>query len=183
MIEWNAIWVRRWPSELQTCLRMYLMGYLGNWPHYYRINVLQRTNNFHQQHSHKTEKFENHLQFRNNFLANLQKRAQFSKHFVSFMQFSETYVIVTQSSESAQCRLDLHLFQAGKFHGTYAFTRYQGNAMGPSFSISALGSVYDVAQKKSMTLWTKASLLHVVRYETPCCRDWLLIGDFLIPRN
>jgi hypothetical protein len=30
------------------------------------------------------------------------------------------YVIVTQSSESAQCRLDLHLLEAGKFHSTYA---------------------------------------------------------------
>jgi hypothetical protein len=32
------------------------------------------------------------------------------------MRFSGPYVIVTQSSESAQCRLDLHLFQAGKLH-------------------------------------------------------------------
>jgi hypothetical protein len=115
-----------------------------------KINVLQRTNNFHQQHSHKTEKFENNLQFWNNFLANLRKPAQFSKHSVSFMQFSEPHVIVTQLSESAQCRLDLHLFQAGKFHGTYAFMRYQGNAMERPFSISALGSVYGVAQKN---LW------------------------------
>jgi hypothetical protein len=66
------------------------------------------------------EKFENHLQFGNNFLANLRKRAQFSKHTVLFMQFSGPYVIVTQSSESAQCWLDLLLFEAGKFHGTYA---------------------------------------------------------------
>jgi hypothetical protein len=166
-------------------------------------------NNFHQQHSHKTEKFENHFQFRNNFLANLRKRAQFSKHSVSFMQFSEPCVIVTQSSESSQCRLDLHLFQARKFHVTYAFTRYQGNAMQRPFSVSALGSIYDVAHKKSITLWTKftklfvrkqitidnfqnktssqsatqlapVSWLYVVKYETPCRRDWLLIWDFLI---
>jgi hypothetical protein len=46
------------------------------------------------------------------------------------MQYSEPfYAIMTQSSESAQCRLELHLFQAGKFHGMYAFPRYQGNAM------------------------------------------------------
>jgi hypothetical protein len=63
------------------------------------------------------------------------------------MQFIEPYVIVTLSPESAQCRLDLHLFQAGKFHGTYAVTRYQGNAMERPFSISTLGSVYDVAKK------------------------------------
>jgi hypothetical protein len=63
------------------------------------------------------------------------------------MQFCEPYVIVTQSSESAQCRLDLHHFQAGKFQGTYAFTHFQGNAMERPFSISAIGSVYDVAQK------------------------------------
>jgi hypothetical protein len=66
------------------------------------------------------EKFDNHLQFRNNFLANLRKGAQFSNHSVSFMQFSGPYVIVTQSSKSAQCLFDLHLFDAGKFHGTYA---------------------------------------------------------------
>jgi hypothetical protein len=29
-----------------------------------------------------------------------------------------TCIIVTQSSESAQCRLDLHLFETGKYHGT-----------------------------------------------------------------
>jgi hypothetical protein len=57
--------------------------------------------NFHQQHSHKTDKFENHLQFRNIFLANLRKRAQFSKHSMSFIRLSGPYVIVTQSSESA----------------------------------------------------------------------------------
>jgi hypothetical protein len=34
-------------------------------------NVIKHTNNFHQQHPHKTEKFENNLQFRNNFLVNL----------------------------------------------------------------------------------------------------------------
>jgi hypothetical protein len=45
------------------------------------------------------EEFENHLQFRNNFLANLRKRAQFSKHSVSFMQFSGTYVIATQAGK------------------------------------------------------------------------------------
>jgi hypothetical protein len=80
---------------------------------------------------------------RNNFLANLRKRAQFSKHSVSF---SEPYIIVTESSESAKCRLDLDLFQTGTFHGTYAFTRYQDNAIERPFSISAL-CVYDVAQK------------------------------------
>jgi hypothetical protein len=53
------------------------------------------------------------------FLANLLKRAQFSKHSVPFMQFSGPFVIVTQSSESAYCRLDLHHFQAGKLHITY----------------------------------------------------------------
>jgi hypothetical protein len=66
------------------------------------------------------------------------------------MQFSEPHVIETRSSESAgtvPARLDLHLFQTGKCHGTYAFTRYQGNAMERPFSISALGNVYDVAQK------------------------------------
>jgi hypothetical protein len=38
------------------------------------------------------------------------------------MQFSGPYVIVivTQSSESAQCRLNLQLFEAGKFHSMYA---------------------------------------------------------------
>jgi hypothetical protein len=82
-----------------------LKGYLGNWPHYYRVvrsklvyNVLTTSiNNTHI----KLEKFENNLQFRNNFLANLRKRTQFSKHSVSFMRFSGPYVIVTQSSESA----------------------------------------------------------------------------------
>jgi hypothetical protein len=103
-----------------------LKGYLGNWPQYYRVvrsklmfSNVPGTNNFHQQHSHETEKFENHLQFRNIFLANVRTHAQFSKHSVSFMQFSGPCVIVTQSSQNAQCRLDLHLFQAGKFHGTY----------------------------------------------------------------
>jgi hypothetical protein len=52
------------------------------------------------------------------------------------MQFSEPYVIVTQSLESAQCQLGLHLFQAGKFHGTYAFTRYQGNAMQRPYDVA-----------------------------------------------
>jgi hypothetical protein len=106
------------------------------------------------------------MQFRNNFLANFSRifgsaPMQFSKHSVSFMQFSEPYVILTQSSESAQCRLDLHLFQADKLHGTYTFTRYQGNAMERPFSISALGSVCDVAQKKYITLWIKFTKIFV----------------------
>jgi hypothetical protein len=88
------------------------------------------------------------LQFRNNFLTNLRKRAQLSKHSVSFMQFSGPYVIVTQTSESAYCRLDLHgaPFSSRQIAGHIYLTRYLGNAMQCPFSISALGSVYDVAQ-------------------------------------
>jgi hypothetical protein len=55
-------------------------------------------------------------------------------------------------------------------------TRYLGNAMQRRFSILALGSVYDVAQTNLWhSLWTKFT--NVVN-ETPCRRDWLLIGDF-----
>jgi hypothetical protein len=63
-------------------------------------------------------------------------------------------------------------------------TRYLGNAMQCPFSISALGTVYDAAQNN---LWrcepNITSVVHVVKYETLCRRDWLLIGNFLIPRN
>jgi hypothetical protein len=57
--------------------------------------------------------------------------------------------LVTQSSESAQYSAGstFTFFKPANFMAPYAFTRYQGNAMEHPFSISALGSVYDVAQK------------------------------------
>jgi hypothetical protein len=59
------------------------------------------------------------------------------------MQFSGAYVIVTQPSESAYCRLNLHIFQAGKLNVTYTS---RATLATQCRSISTLGSVYDVVQ-------------------------------------
>jgi hypothetical protein len=59
-------------------------------------------------------------------------------------------------------------------------TRYLRNAMQRRLSISALGSVYDVAQTNLWrSLWTKFTSM--VQYETPCRRDWLFDREFSVP--
>jgi hypothetical protein len=123
-----------------------LKGYLGNWPHYYRVVhsklMFYNINNFHQQHSHKTEKFENHLLFRNNFLPNLRLRAQFSKHLVSFMQFSEQfgepYTVPARPSPFSSRQISWHV----RLH---ALPRQRNGA--PLLNLGAICSVYDQHKK------------------------------------
>jgi hypothetical protein len=176
-----------------VCLLKSLKGYLGNWPHYYRVVLRSK------------------LVFYNvltTSINNSRKKRKNLKTIYSSETISSRIFGSAPNSPNTRCHLFDLVGLTSLWHShrrvhsagsTFTFfkhancthvachvctTRYLGNAMQRRFSISALhvGSVYDVAQTNLWrSLWTKFTSM--VKYETPWSRDWLLIGDFLFPRE
>jgi hypothetical protein len=131
-------------------LAMTLKGYLGNWPHYYRVVRSKLV-------------FYNVLTTSINNIHILQTLSVIYAIYWA-LRHSDTvigeWIVPTRPSPFSNCMSRI----------PHALPRQRNAA---PFSISALGSVYDVAQTN---LWrcepNFSSVVHVVKYETACRRDW-----------
>jgi hypothetical protein len=162
-----AWWCRL--HNVQSRIICYLKGYLGNWPHYYRVvcsklvfyNILTTSIN------------NTHIKWKN------------LKTICSSETISSRIYGSAPNSPNTRCHfcdlvgLTLLWHSHRRVHSagsTFTFfklancthvachvytTRYLGNAMQRRFSISALGSVYDVAQTNLWcSLWTDQIYQH-----------------------
>jgi hypothetical protein len=163
-----------------------LKGYLGNWPHYLKV-------------VHSKLVFYNIL---TTSINNTHIKRKNSKTICSSETISSQIFRSAPNSPNTRCHLCNSVGLTSLWHShrrvhsaglTFTFFKpancmssiphalpRQRNAA--PFSILALGSTSST--NKSMMQWTKfTSMVHVVKFETSCRRDWLFIRDFLIPRN
>jgi hypothetical protein len=138
----SAAWAIGNNQNVSRAISASLMGYLGNWPHNYRVvrsklvfyNVLTTSIN------------NTHIKRKNS------KTICSSETFFTSLWHSHRRVVHSASSTFTFFKLVNCTHVACRVY----LMRYLHNAMQCRFSISALGSVYDVPQTNlRLSLWTK----------------------------